>query len=48
MKYTNEKIAANETLWDEYYNTSGLCPFSDYDYAARLAALKNDYPDLPA
>ena len=46
MKYTNEEIARNENLWDEYYNTSGLCAFNSISFEERLADLNRDYPDI--
>jgi len=44
-RYTNEQIASNEGLWDEYYNIHATDPFDDNTYEERLVALNRDYPD---
>jgi len=44
-KMSNAEIASNESLWDEYYNTSALMPFGDYTHEERLASLNEDYPE---
>ena len=45
MTYTNEQIAANESLWDEYYNVNGDAPYAEQTEDERLADLDADYPE---
>lgn len=46
-KYANAQIAADEDLWDEYFNTSAF-PENDFNaltYDERLELLNEAYPE---